>query len=473
MSTTAWTAFFLTDLLAARGLGAPLEYLAALRFAGTGVGLAAYALVRSDTATARTLDVVEIVLFPAAALLVALAAIPTGGVTSPLALGIAMVTLARAIVPAPWPRALPTALACAASYPAAMGFATTGPAVAAQLRSPLVWTFALTALFLVLGAAVATAGSHLLWAARKELAETRRLGSYRLITRVGTGGMGEVWLARQMPLDRPVALKVLKRRMLEDAGAIRRFKREARAASRLQHPNTIRVYDFGASTDGVFYLAMELLDGLDLEALVVRTGPLPPARVVHLARQACASLAEAHGVGIVHCDVKPANVFVARVVGELDFVKVLDFGLARVLAGPGSTTVATGIQGTPAFMSPEAIRGERIGPESDVYAMGALLYYMLTATVVFRAAESFTQMITAHIEDAPDPPSKRIGAPIPGDLEAVVMRCLEKDPAARYRSAKALDDALAACACAGAWTQKDAFAAWEFLRPSLTTKRIV
>ncbi|HEY8073403.1 MAG TPA: serine/threonine-protein kinase [Labilithrix sp.] len=471
MSTIAWTSFFLTDLLAVRGLGAPLEYLAAMRFAGTGIGFAAYAVARSRGATLRTLDLVEAIVFPAASLLVSFSAIPVGGITSPLALGVAMVTLARAIVPAPWRRALPIALASALTFPAAMAFASRGPAVAAQLASPAAWTFGLTSLFLVLGAFVAAAGSHLQWSARRQLREARRLGAYRLVTRIGSGGMGEVWLAQQMPLDRPVALKLLKKRVLtEDAGAVRRFRREALAASRLSHPNTIRVFDYGASDDGVLYIVMELLDGLDLEALIARIGRLPPERVVHLARQTCASLAEAHAQGIVHCDVKPANVFVAHVGDDHDFVKVLDFGLARVLAGPGATTVATGIRGTPAFMAPEVVRGERPGPDSDVYAMGALLYYMLTATTVFEAG-NVTHLITAHLEQQPVLPSKRLGAPLPTDLEAAIMRCLAKDRAARFANAKELEEALAACSVANAWTADDARAAWELVRPSLTLKR--
>jgi serine/threonine-protein kinase len=466
MGTAGWTSFFLTDLLVAHGLGAPLEYLAAVRFAGTGIGVAAYAVVRSKTSSSRTLDMVEGVVFPTAALLVSLAAIPAGGITSPLALGVGTITLTRAMLPAPWRRALPCALASALTFPCTMALASLGPQVGAQMRSGAVWTFLITTLFLVLGAAVAAAGSHLQREARRQVNEARRLGQYRLVTRIGAGGMGDVWLARQMPLDRPVALKLLKRRVLEEEGAVRRFKREATAASRLAHPHTIRVYDFGASDDGVFFIAMELLDGLDLEALVLRGGPLHPARVIHLARQICASLNEAHQAGIVHCDVKPANVYIAMVGGELDFVKVLDFGLARVLVGPGATTMVESIRGTPAFMAPEIVRGERVGPESDIYALGALLYYMLTATTMFRGL-GFHEMVVAQLDTMPEPPSKRLGTMVPADLERVVMRCLTKERGKRYATAKDLDDALARCVHAGGWTQRDAQLAWDAIRPSL------
>jgi serine/threonine-protein kinase len=278
-----------------------------------------------------------------------------------------------------------------------------------------------------------------------------------------------VWLARQTALDRPVALKILKQRVLEESGALRRFKREAHAASRLTDPHTIKVFDFGASDDGVFYLAMELLDGLDLEQLIAESGPLPPARVIHLARQASASLAEAHAAGIIHCDIKPANVFVARVGSDLDFVKVLDFGLARVLTGPGATTVVDSIRGTPAFMPPEVVRGERVGPESDVYSMGALLYFMLTGTTVFRGL-GFHEMVMASLEGVPEPPSKRLGHELPADLERIVLRCLSKDRGVRYATAKELEAALAACELAGTWSSKEALTAWTELRPSLAMK---
>src|SRR5262249_43725546 len=159
-------------------------------------------------------------------------------------------------------------------------------------------------------------------------------------------------LARQMPLNRLVALKILKQSTLRDPSALRRFKREAEAASSLGHPNTIRVFDFGASDDGVFYITMELLDGLDLEAIIDRIGPLPAARAVHITKQVCASLAEAHTRGIIHCDLKPANIFITRVGEDFDFAKVLDFGLARLLVASDHTTVDS-IRGTPAFMPPE------------------------------------------------------------------------------------------------------------------------
>ncbi len=469
MATAGWTSFFLVDLVAAHAHAAPLEYLAALRFTGTGVAFAAYAAIRAKRVHPRILDVIELGIFPMGAALVALGAVPCGGIASPLAQGVGIITLVRAVLPAPWQRALPSALSSALMFPIVIGIAAfVVPSIKEQMHSAAVWTFLQTSLFLGLSAALGAAGSHMQWEARRQVDEARRLGTYRLVARIGSGGMGEVWLARQLPLDRRVALKILKQRVLAEPGALRRFKREAQSASRLGHPHTIRVFDFGASDDGVFFIAMELLDGLDLEAVVARTGALPPARAVHLARQACGSLSEAHHLGIVHCDVKPANIFLTKVGEELDFVKVLDFGLAHV-NGPGSTTVVDTIRGTPAFMSPEQVRGERVGPESDVYAMGALLYFMLSGHTVFES-KAMHEMVLAQLEAKPDPPSKKLGAPLPEDLEAVVMRCLAKGRGDRYTTAKELEEALATCACAKEWTQEDARVAWDVLRPSMNSQ---
>lgn len=469
MATAGWTSFVVVDIVAAHAHGAPVEYLAALRFIGTGVAFIAYAALRRKRVDRRVLDVIEMGLFPLAGALVSLGAVPCGGIASSLAQGVGIVTLFRTVLPAPWRRALPSALATALTFPMVMGLAVlVMPQIREQMRTPAVWTFVQTNLFLVLSAGLAAAGSHLQWDAKRQVEEARRLGTYRLVARIGTGGMGEVWLARQLPLDRRVALKILKQRVLEEPGAIRRFKREAQAASRLAHPNTIRIFDFGASNDGVFFIAMELLDGFDLETLIARAGPLPPERAVHLARQACASLSEAHHAGMVHCDVKPANVFITKIGEELDFVKVLDFGLVHV-NGPGATTMVDTIRGTPAFMSPEQVRGERVGPESDVYAMGALLYFMVTGTTVFKGP-SFHEMVMQQLEGKPERPSQRLEDEVPDDLEAVILRCLAKGRGDRYTTAKELEEALAACACATEWTQEDAKAAWQFLRPSITSQ---
>ncbi|MGH7296003.1 MAG: serine/threonine-protein kinase, partial [Polyangiaceae bacterium] len=258
-------------------------------------------------------------------------------------------------------------------------------------------------------------------------------------------------------LERDVALKVLRDQSWRSEDAVRRFTLEARAASHLKHPNTIRIFDFGASDDGVLFIAMELLEGLDVDALVASSGRLPAARVIHLARQACASLSEAHARGIVHRDIKPANLFVARVGGVLDMLKVLDFGVAR-LQGPAHALTEEGtLFGTPDFMSPEMCGGEPIDARSDVYSLGASLHFMLTGASLF-PDRSVSEVIMMHISRMPEPPSTR--AAVSADLDAVVMKCLAKSPVDRYASVDELAVALAACADAGRWSQVDAQAWW-------------
>jgi hypothetical protein len=472
MGTTAWTAFVVTDLIGARVYDVSLEYLIAVRLCGTGLGLTFYLLCASDASPRWTARVIDPLMVPLTALLVSLAAVRCGGATSPLALGVAIVILVRTVLPSPWTRVLPSAIAGALAYPITILVASTSRReIAAQLEEPVVlWTLVEVSVFLVLGAGVSAAGSHMLFTAKEQIQQARKLGKYRLVAPIGSGGMGEVWLARQMPLNRRVALKILKETTLRDPGAIRRFKREAEAASSLVHPNTIRVFDFGASDDGVLFIAMELLDGMDLEAIVDNVGPLPPARVIHLATQVCGSLEEAHAKGIIHCDLKPANLFVAKVGDRYDFAKVLDFGLARLVVGHGHTTVE-GIRGTPAFMPPEVIKGEPVGPESDIYSMGAVLYWMITGTPVFRTT-GFPESVMAHLELLPEPPSKRLGANVPADLEAVVLKCLAKKRADRYASARELEEALLACAAAKTWSNDAAKTSWEELRPSLGRVRV-
>jgi serine/threonine-protein kinase len=348
-------------------------------------------------------------------------------------------------IPAPWRRTLPMALATYAVYPAVMAVAAIGDAaIAAQWRShdalEFVHDYALVASCAIGGAV----GGHMVWAMRRQLYYARRLGRYRLKARIAQGGMSEVWLAWDDGLKRDVALKILDRSASGNADAIARFEREAMAASGLQSPHTIRVFDFGASDDGVWFIAMEHLEGVDLTTLVDEVGPLPAERALRLARHACAALAEAHDAGVIHRDVKPDNLFVCRMGDEPDFLKVLDFGIASVEGAETNTTVtrAGWVQGTPAYMSPEVCNGERADARSDVYSLGAVLYFLLTGTPPF-AARSAASVMLAHVKETPERPSAR--TPVPAELERVVLRCLAKEPSDRYTSARALDAALAAC----------------------------
>ncbi|HUR92941.1 MAG TPA: serine/threonine-protein kinase [Gemmatimonadales bacterium] len=281
----------------------------------------------------------------------------------------------------------------------------------------------------------------------RHVQRARELGSYRLVHLIGRGGMGEVWHATHRMLARPAAIKLIKPELLgtrntrESAAVVQRFRREAEAASCLESPHTIRLYDFGETRAGTFYFVMELLEGLDLETLVRNYGPLPPERVVHLLRQACHSLGEAHDCGIVHRDVKPANIYLCHLGREYDFVKVLDFGLVKYDQDESLLDTMKGADdlttGTPAYMAPEMASGEAVDRRADLYALGCVAYWLLTGEMVF-SADSPLKMLIQHIQAAPVPPSVRCGRPIPADLERVVMRCLEKAPADRYASADAL-----------------------------------
>jgi serine/threonine-protein kinase len=231
--------------------------------------------------------------------------------------------------------------------------------------------------------------------------------------------------------------------------------------SRLTHPNIVEVYDFGLTPGGAFYYVMEYLPGLTLGELVSGYGALPPGRVVYLVRQVCEALHEAHGAGLVHRDIKPGNVIVGRYGGRSDVVKLLDFGLVRSL-GEVHETHLTGegqVLGTPDYLSPEQAGGAALaGPRSDLYSLGSLTYYLITGRPPF-VRTTVAEAIVAHLRELPEPPSQHRPDVSP-DLEAVVLRCLAKDPADRFEHAKQLDDALAACACASDWDQERARSWW-------------
>jgi len=238
---------------------------------------------------------------------------------------------------------------------------------------------------------------------------------------------------------------------------VQRFEREAQAAASLRSEHTIEVFDFGVSADGTFYYVMELLEGMDLELMVRQHGPLPPGRVVRILIQVCRSLDEAHARGIVHRDIKPANIHVGVKGLGFDFVKVLDFGLVKSIAPETQATAEEAVGGTPGFLAPEAVRGQEVDARADLYALGCVAYWALAGELVFSGSP--LAVAIAHVEQPPPTPSSR-GAAIPEPLEAVVMRCLEKDPAARFQTAAALAEALEATGCASTWSDADAKAWW-------------
>jgi len=285
-----------------------------------------------------------------------------------------------------------------------------------------------------------------------------RFGQYTLEEKIGEGGMSEVYRARHALLRRPTAIKLLARNVSEPE--VCRFETEVQLTAELRHPNTISIYDYGRAPDGTPYYAMELLDGVTLQDLVERHGAQSSARVIHLLLQVCAALREAHGAGLIHRDVKPANVFLCRHRALPDVVKVLDFGLVKQLGNADTNlTHADTIVGTPLYLAPEAITApETVDARSDLYALGAVGYFLLSGTPLFSG--NTVEVCAHHLYSAPQPLSRCTGRSISEDLERVIMDCLAKDPAHRPRNAEELARRLRACAEAGAWRESDAERWW-------------
>ncbi|MFK7990223.1 MAG: serine/threonine-protein kinase [Sandaracinaceae bacterium] len=312
-------------------------------------------------------------------------------------------------------------------------------------------------------ATLAQIPTRMMDAMRGSLYDMRSLGAYQLERRLGEGAMGEVWRARHQHLIRPAAIKLIRPELLggDDAAVertLRRFEREAQATAALSSPHSVDLYDFGRADDGALYLAMELLEGVDLETLVREHGPLPPERVAHLLMQVCESLQEAHDAGLVHRDIKPANLFVTRLAGHVDWVKVLDFGLVKLADGDGQNLTMTSedeIQGTPAFMAPEMVLGEEVGPGADLYGVGCVAYYLLTGRLPFEAS-SVMAMAVSHVKEFPTMPSRH--APVPPDMDELVLWLLSKSAKERPRTARAVAARLAPLSAG--WSQERARAWW-------------
>ncbi len=362
---------------------------------------------------------------------------------------------------------------------AAVGAATMGPIMYAVGLAAGAPPFAPEVTFLVflpnyICVAIAVIGSRVVYRLGSDISRARRMGAYRLVEKLGEGGMGEVWKAEHRMLARPAAIKLIR----SDPGGssssrtpsshLHRFEREVQATSQLRSPHTVEVYDYGLTEYRGFYYVMELLDGLSLEDLVQRHGPLCAERVIHVLTQACHSLAEAHASGLVHRDIKPANVFVCRHGLEHDWVKVLDFGLVKRSGGskdPKLTDIGA-FAGTPAYGSPETAMGESdaVDGRSDLYALGCVGFWLLTGTTVFRAANPM-QMLLKHVHEEPTSPSRRTELPIPAALDDLILACLRKDPAARPASAANLADALRHIPVDRPWTAERAREWWDRHRP--------
>jgi tRNA A-37 threonylcarbamoyl transferase component Bud32 len=324
--------------------------------------------------------------------------------------------------------------------------------------------FALLDLATLLSVAVAIAvfGSHRLQVLQAQAFEAQQLGQYRLGKRLGSGGMGEVYLAEHLLLRRPCAVKLIRPEQAGDPTNLQRFEREVQAMATLTHWNTVEIYDYGHADDGTFYYVMEYLPGQNLEQLVTDFGPLPPARAIHLLRQVCGALHEAHNVGLLHRDIKPSNIIACERGGFFDVVKLLDFGLVQETGldkSDGRLTQHGTVIGSPPFMSPEQAAGKSdIDARSDIYSLGAVAYFLLTGQAPF-VRETAMMMLMAHAYEPVVPPTN-LRPEVPEDLQAVVLRCLEKDPSRRFPDAHSLEQALASCAAADQWTAEQAALWW-------------
>ena len=368
------------------------------------------------------------------------------------------------MIPSPPGWALRAALGSASAVPVVAGVTMVTaptPVAIAPLRF-----FLLIVLPYWLVVLIAFVCAQVIYRLGADLKRARHLGAYRLVERLGQGGMGEVWRARHRFLVRPAAVKLIRLDVRQanspQLGELQaRFEREAQATASLRSPHTIELYDFGIADDGTFYYVMELLDGFDLQALVDGFGPMPVERAVHLLTQVGHSLAEAHAAGLVHGDIKPSNVLVCRYGQDVDFVKVLDFGLVETLDANAEIAVTAGhtLRGTPAFMSPEQVLGTQpVDGRSDIYALGCLAYWLVTHQMVFTGRTAM-ETITQHTDRAPVPPSQRTELEIPEAFDRVVLACLEKRPDRRPATASVLAQQLMAITTRRSWTS-DVAAAW-------------
>jgi serine/threonine-protein kinase len=330
------------------------------------------------------------------------------------------------------------------------------------------WAFGFPYILVVIMAYV---GARVVYTLGREVTRARELGSYRLEHRLGQGGMGEVWKASHRLLARPAAIKLIRPSGSGNVAGIsddmrRRFEREAQVISQLRSPHTVTLFDLGIAEEGSIYYVMELLDGVDTDALIKRFGAIPAERVVHILRQICHSLSEAESRGLVHRDIKPANIFLCRYGEDYDFVKVLDFGLVKAAHEASSDTetaitIQNVIQGTPAFIAPEqALGGDDVDGRADIYSTGCVAYWLLTGQLVF-TADTTMKTLLAHAQALPKPPSSRTTDSVPPDLDALVLACLAKDREHRPQSARELLQRLDAIAFDHPWTDERAREWWK------------
>jgi len=381
--------------------------------------------------------------------------------TYPMVIAVALTLLTRAvIVPSSAPRTLGLSAAAGAPAVAAAVCHAVRTGRTPGLEAPGAMDVVIQAGWLLAAIGLAALASRVTYGLRAQVREARQVGQYTLEEKLGEGGMGVVYRAHHARLKRPTAVKLLSPGKV-GAQTIERFEREVQITAGLTHPNTVAVFDYGRTLDGVFYYAMEYLEGISLEALVPEDGPQPPGRVVHVMRQVCGALAEAHACGLVHRDIKPANVILCERGGVPDVAKVVDFGLVKDLALPGAATLTQSnvILGTPLYMAPEAlVAPEQVGPRTDLYGLGAVGFFLLTGSPVF-TGHNAVEVLGHHLHTRPARPSERLGRPLPRALEDLLLLCLEKDPDRRPASARGLLEALDT-AGVEPWTEADARGWW-------------
>jgi serine/threonine-protein kinase len=437
-----------------------IESFSYFHLAATAILLTVWMLARNPTLSDRGLRRLDAVGTIAAALcyeLMTLSMLLSWRPDQLVLLILNAVLLGRAaLVPSEPRRTAWISIASVAAVPVITFFLYRGGRAPNLLVGALVTQATLWATFTVV---LATVTSSVTFHLRRSVARARRLGQYRLLEKIGEGGMGVVYRGEHEMLRRPTAIKLLPPHIAGEI-TLRRFEREAQQTARLTNPHTVSVYDFGRTPEGAFYYVMEYLNGIDLERLVEEAGPLPSGRVVNVLRQVCEALSEAHSVGLIHRDIKPANILLSEWGGVPDYAKVVDFGLVKEIdeAEEARLTRENVFAGTLNYLAPESIEGGSPDPRSDLYSLGAVAYFLLTGAPVFEGQP--VQVIQSHLKAVPQRPSARLGSPLPLKLESVILDLLEKDPSNRPDSAQALMDRLNACDDVKPWAAEDAREWW-------------
>ena len=409
-----------------------LAYVLTIRFVTSAFHLAVILpLYRTPLPDPKTAFALAASVFPITSLALMLIATHQGGLTSPYVTAVFVIVMGHTISwPMPWQRGALWAGISALIYPVGLLIATRfDDQMAAQLHDGAsLAVFGIYTSVVGAGAIVAVWGGHVTWSLRQSVFESRKLGRYRLLRRIGRGRMGEVWRAEDRALRRSVALKILSPEHGRKPSRVARFEREIQATASITHPNVVRIHDWGVTDDGVWYYAMDLLEGADLGSVVKRAGPLPPALALELFIPAARGLAEAHRMGVIHRDLKPGNLFVVAPEREPERLELLDFGIARIGDDDAELTQAGAIMGTPGFMAPEIVAGAPGNVRSDIYGFAAAIYFALTGSAP---------------RDASHAPVSELIAGIPVGLDDALVRALDEDPSRRFESIDELANALA------------------------------